>query len=125
MSFTDVPAGQWYTEAIRWAASQGIVNGIDAKTYAPLNAVTREQLVTILYRYAQKKGYDVSVGEDTNILSYVDAFDIAEYAIPAMQWACGAGVINGNDDGSLNPKGNTKRSEFAKVIMNFCENVAE
>jgi len=125
MSFTDVPAGQWYTEAIRWAASQGIVNGMDAKTYAPLNAVTREQLVTILYRYAQKKGYDVSVGEDTNILSYVDAFDIAEYAIPAMQWACGAGVINGNDDGSLNPKGNTKRSEFAKVIMNFCENVAE
>ena len=125
MSFTDVPTGQWYTEAVRWAASEGIVNGMDAQTYAPLNAVTREQLVTILYRYAQKKGYDVSVGEDTNILSYTDAFDIAEYAIPAMQWACGAGVINGNDDGSLNPKGNTKRSEFAKVIMNFCENVAE
>jgi len=125
MSFTDVPAGQWYTEAIRWAASQGIVNGIDARTYAPLNAVTREQLVTILYRYAQKKGYNVSVGEDTNILSYTDAFSISEYAVPAMQWACGAGVINGNDDGSLNPKGNTKRSEFAKVIMNFCENVAE
>ena len=125
MSFTDVPTGQWYTEAVRWAASEGIVNGMDAQTYAPLNAVTREQLVTILWRYAQKKGYDVSVGEDTNILSYTDAFKVAEYAIPAMQWACGAGVINGNDDGSLNPKGNTKRSEFAKVIMNFCENVAE
>ena len=56
--------------------------------------ITREQFAVMLYRFAQKQGYDVSVGENTNILSYTDAFDVAEYAIPAMQWACGAGILN-------------------------------
>ena len=70
-----------------------ILKGVGEKRFARENAVTREQLAAILWRYAQYKGYDVSVGEETNILSYADAFDISEYAIPAVQWACGAGII--------------------------------
>ena len=74
----------------------------------------------MLYRYAQYKGYDVSAGEDANILSYADAFDVSEYAIPAMQWACGAGVISGKD-GALDPAGSATRAEVAAMLMRFCQ----
>ena len=67
------------------------------------------------------KGIDVSAGENTNILSYNDAFDVSEYAIPAFQWACGAGVINGKPGGYLDPQGNATRAEFATVLMRFLE----
>ena len=102
--FTDVDADMYYADAIAWAAEKGIVSGY-GDTFGPDDNITREQLASILWRYAKYKGYDVSVGENTNILSYEDAFDISEYAIPAMQWACGAGIIRGNDDGTLNPAG--------------------
>ena len=82
------PGGAWYTEAVRWAAGCGVVKGYDNGCFGPNDAVTREQMAAILYRYAQHKGYDVSAGEDTNILSFDDAFAVSEYAIPAMQWAC-------------------------------------
>lgn len=91
--FADVDAGSWYADAVAWAAANGVVNGVSDTAFAPETAITREQMAAILYRYAQLKGYDVSVGEDTNILSYTDAGQISEYAIPAMQWACGAGLI--------------------------------
>ena len=80
----------------------------------------------MLYRYAQKMGYDVSVGEDTNILSYTDALSISEYAIPAMQWACGAGVIQGieqNNTMHLVPQGNAVRSQSAAMIYRFCAEI--
>ena len=86
-------------------------------------------MATILYRYAQYKGNDVSAGEDTNILSFGDATTVAEYAIPAMQWACGSGMITGKNaaDGSgliLAPKGSTTRAEMATMVMRFfTENV--
>ena len=76
-------------------------------------------------------GYDVSVGEDTNILSYDDVFDVAEYAIPAFQWACGAGVINGTTESTLSPLGTATRAQFARIIMVFldgsydCEKLAD
>ena len=73
----------------------------------------------MLYRYAQFKEIDVSVGEDTNILSYDDAFSISEWAMPAMQWACGAGVINGMGNGTLNPTGSATRAQVAKVLMAY------
>ena len=82
-------------------------------------AITTEQTAVMLFRYAQWKGNDVSVGDDTNILSYADAFVISEYAIPAMQWACGAGIINGSDDGTLNPKGTAQKVHTAQMLMNF------
>lgn len=121
--FDDVMAGAWYADAVAWAAEQGIVNGVSDTAFAPETAITREQMAAILYRYVQLKGYDVSVGEDTNILSYADADQISEYAIPAMQWACGLGLITGNTATTLNPKGNATRAEVAMILMRFCESV--
>ena len=85
--FSDVPAGMWYTDAVSWASSGGIMGGYGGGLFGTNDPVTREDLATILYRYARNTDQDVSVGEDTNILSYDDASDISEYAIPAMQWA--------------------------------------
>lgn len=118
LPFTDVAAGQWYTEAVRWAAAENVVNGTSATTFTPDAPVTREQLVTMLWRYAKQKGYDVSIGEETNILSYADATSVSEYAIPAMQWACGAGVIQGAD-GKLLPKDSTTRAQIATIFQRF------
>lgn len=124
-AFTDVKADMWYTDAILWANEKGIVAGYDNGAYGVGDFITREQFATILYRYAQFKGYDVSVGADTNILSYADALTISDYAYPAMQWACGAGIMSGMDDGTLMPQGKTTRAEAATMLMNFCENVAK
>ena len=126
MNFEDVESEQWYTEAIRWAASEKIVEGYGNGKFGTNDAITREQMVTIMYRYAQYKGYDVSVGENTNILSYGDAFDVAEWAIPAMQWACGSGMIQGIADGStmnLQPQGNATRAQAAAIFYRFIEEV--
>ena len=87
--------------------------------------MTREQLAAIFYRYAVCKGYDVSIGEDTNILSYEDFSDLSEYAIPAMQWACGTGIVNGTSESTLEPQGNATRAQIAAILMRFCENAAQ
>ncbi|HIX32267.1 MAG TPA: S-layer homology domain-containing protein [Firmicutes bacterium] len=121
LPFDDVAEGAWYTEAVRWAASEGIVTGTSATSFAPGDPITREQLATMLYRYAQTMGCDVSIGEDTNILSYADAFDVSEWAVPAMQWACGAGIVNGVGGGSLDPGGSATRAQTAAMLMRFCE----
>ncbi len=115
--FTDVAANAWYAPAVRWAADRGILEGYDDGSFRPDAAITREQLAAILYRYAVAEGYDVSVGESTNILSYTDAFDIEEYAVPAMQWACGTGILSGFEDGSLRPAGAASRSQTAKMLI--------
>ena len=100
-SFSDVKVDAWYAKAVGWAAANKVVTGYADDTFRPNAAVTREQAAAILYRYAQSKGIDVSVGEDTNILSYADALQASEYAIPALQWAVGAGVLNGKSDNLL------------------------
>lgn len=122
-SFTDVASGAYYANAVAWANANGIVSGYGSGKFGPNDKVTREQLAAILYRYAQYKKYDVSVGEDTNILSYNDAQSISSYAIPAIQWACGAGVVTGKSGNKLDPKGNATRAEVAAMLMRFCENV--
>ena len=121
MDFTDVAGDAYYAEAVRWAASEGIVGGYGGGLFGSDDAVTREQLAVILYRYAVYKGYDVSIGEDTNILSYADFADLSEYAIPSMQWACGAGVITGVTDATLVPQGEATRAQVAAMLMRFCE----
>lgn len=122
MTYTDVAQGQWYSEAVRWATSEGVVTGYGNGLFGTNDPITREQFAAMLWRYAQTEDYDVSVGEDTNILSYTDAFDVAEYAIPAMQWAVGAGIINGTGDGStLTPQGQATRAQAAVMLMRFCE----
>lgn len=122
-SFTDVASGAYYANAVAWANANGIVSGYGSGKFGPNDKVTREQLAAILYRYAQYKKYDVSVGEDTNILSYDDAQSISSYAIPAIQWACGAGVVTGKSGSKLDSKGNATRAEVAAMLMRFCENV--
>ena len=123
MDFSDVDPAAYYGEAIRWASAEGVAGGYGNGTFGPDDPITREQLATMLWRYAQTEGYDVSIGEDTNILSYTDVADLSEYAIPAMQWAVGAGIINGTGDGStLTPQGQATRAQAAVMLMRFCEN---
>lgn len=121
--FLDVTSDKYYADAVAWASENNIVSGYDTQTFGPNDPITREQLASILWRYAKYKGYDVSVGQDTNILSYTDTFNISEYAIPAMQWTCGAGIMSGNDDGTLNPSGFAKRAEVASILVRFCNNI--
>ena len=125
MRYTDVDADAWYAEAVRWATAQGIMSGYGYNKFGPNDDMTREQLVTIMYRYAQYKGVDVSVGEDTNILSYDDALTVSEFAIPAMQWAVGSGAVSGRTNTTLNPKDTATRAEIATIIMRYCEEIAK
>ena len=122
-NFSDVQADAWYAEAVGWAASNKVVTGYADGTFRPNAAVTREQAAAILYRYAQSKGIDVSVGENTNILSYVDVQQASEYAIPALQWVVGAGVLNGKNGSRLAPTGTATRAEIAAIMQRWCENI--
>ena len=121
-SFTDVASNMYYADAINWAAANGIVNGITTTTFGPDNAITREQMAAILYRYAQYKGYDVTASNDLS--SYTDASQISAYATTAMQWANAEGLITGNTTTTINPIGNATRAEVATILMRFCENIA-
>ncbi len=121
-SFTDVAKRAYYASAAAWAAETEIVSGFDDGTFKPDEPITREQLAVMLYGYAKHKGMDVSVGENTNILSFTDSFFISEYAIPAIQWACGSGIMSGRDNGELDPTGGTTRAEAASILIRFLEN---
>ena len=122
LPFTDVAAGTWYTDAVLWAAQNGIVNGLGENTFAPMNTLTREQLVTMLYRYAEAEGYDVSAAADLS--GYPDAGKVQSYAQEAMSWAVAEGIVEGMD-GNLNPAGNATRAQIATILMRFCEGVAK
>ena len=111
-----------YSDAVSWAKANKLIHENDME-FNPESAITRQQLISVIYLYAQFKGYDVSVGEETNILSYDDAFDISEYAIPAMKYAVGSGIIVGKTNSTLNPKDNTTRAEIAVIIHRFIEKV--
>lgn len=114
VSFSDAPQGQWYSQAVSWAASQGIVSGY-GDTFGTNDPVTREQLALMFYRFAQSQGWDVSVGENS-LLSYTDADALSEYAVSAMEWACGAGVISGSGS-ALDPQGEATRAQTAVMLM--------
>mgnify|MGYP001860898126 CR=1 FL=1 len=122
-AFTDVASDQYYANAVAWAAQNGIVSGTTATTFAPNAAITREQMAAILYRYAQFKGYDVSVKADLSV--YTDAAQIGSYATDAMAWANGAQLITGTSATTLTPAGNATRAQVAAILMRFCENVAK
>ncbi|MBO4831065.1 MAG: S-layer homology domain-containing protein [Oscillospiraceae bacterium] len=121
--FTDVENGAWYTDAIIWAAENGIVDGHGNGKFGPTDPITREQLATMFWRYAKYKGYDVSVGEDTNIISYDDFGQISKWAVPAMQWAVGAGLVNGRTVSTLVPGDGANRAEAAAIILRFINKV--
>ena len=119
--FGDVAANSPFRKAIAWAAENGLTNGYTATTFVPNPAISRQQFLTILYRYAQFMGYDVSVGEDTNILSYEDVAQVSEVFIPAIQWACGSGVLVA--DKTLTPTAPALRYQVAEFLANFCQKV--
>ena len=121
-SFTDVASGAYYANAVAWASANGIVTGYSNGKFGPNDKITREEFAAILYRYAQYKKYDVSASASLD--GYTDAQSISSYAVPAVQWACGAGVMNGSN-GRLTPKSGVTRAQVAQLLMNFCEEVVE
>ena len=123
-TFTDVKGDMWYTDAILWANENGIVAGYDNSAYGVGDLITREQFATILYRYAQFKGYDTTQG-GMAVREFSDYVNISDYARPAMAWAVNAGIMGGMDDGTLMPQGKATRAEAATMLMNFCENMVE
>ena len=115
--FGDVNADEWYGAAVAWASENGIVNGVSENEFAPNDNLTREQMAAIIYRYIKFKGKDVSVGENTNILSYTDAESVSEYAVEAICYAVGSGLMKGDSETTLNPSGTATRAETATIIM--------
>lgn len=115
--FGDVPAGAWYEGAADWAGAEQIVD--PAENFDPGHILTREETVDLIWKYARYAGADVSVGEDTNILSYDDAFDITDGYAPAMQWAVGSGLIIGTDSTHLSPQRQLTRAQAAAILMSL------
>lgn len=121
-TFTDVPDGQWYTDAVAWAAANGVVKGVGNEKFDPNGNVTREQMVTILFRYCGDKGFDT--GARTNLGSFPDVGNVSAYAKVPLEWAVAEGIVNGSD-GKLLPKGNATRAQVAAILMRFIQNIAE
>lgn len=122
-NFKDVAANMYYSKAVAWAAKNGIVNGFSETRFGPDEVITREQLATILYRYAVYKGYDVSSGDYTSLKTFVDCKMVSSWANNGFQWAYGEGLINGIGNNVLNPGGNATRAQMATILMRFCENI--
>lgn len=120
VDFTDVDAEAYYYRALVWAWEAGIVQGVDAERFAPQSMVTREQLVSLLYRYAQTQNMDVS--EKADLGDYADAEQVSAYAREAMAWAIGNGIVEGVDAATLAPKGTATRAQAAAILMRFLEN---
>ena len=120
-NFADVADGQWFSEAVAWAAANGVVNGYSETKFAPNDEITREQLAAILYRYAQFKGLNVSAKGDLS--GFADGAAVSDWAVEAMQWAVGAGLLNGNEQGRLAPTSGATRAEVAMMLMRFAETV--
>ena len=114
--FTDVAAGRYYTTAVAWAAKNGIVEGMTSTTFAPDQAITREQLASILYRYAKWLGFS---GYGSDISGYTDAGKVSSYAYDAMSWAVRSGVVTGTSAKVLDPQGTASRAAAAQMFMNF------
>ena len=122
-AFVDVPAGQWYTDAVNWAAANQIVKGTSATTFAPNASITREQMAAILYRYAQYKGYDVTKKADLS--GYSDNSQVSAYAKDALAWANAAKLINGVANTTLAPQGNATRAQVSAILHRFCDGVVK
>jgi hypothetical protein len=123
MPFADVKDGEWYSEAIRWAASNNIVGGKSATSFDPKGYVTREQMVAILYKYAVMQGKNVDFDESQNLSAYADASSIAPYAQTQMLWAAQMGIIGGYTDQqgvkTIKPQNTATRAQVAQIIKNY------
>ena len=108
----------WYSKAQDWAMSLDVSDGTN-----PMGEITRQELVTMLWRYAYVCDADMTLGDDTNILSYIDIDKVSDWAVEAFQWCCGAGIIEGDENGALNPTAGCTRAEAAAMFMRLCKNV--
>ncbi len=113
-AFTDVQSDSWYNSAVEWASSSGIINGVSEGIFAPDNQITREQMATVVYRYAKYKNYDMKGAQS---VEYRDAENIALYANEAVLWCSEKGIMNGNADGTFMPGDSSTRSQAATVFM--------
>lgn len=120
VNFKDVPKGSWYEEAVSWASRKNIANGVTDNTFAPDDKITREQLMTILYRYAKYKNKNVSTDE-YSIKCYLDNNDVSSYAVTPLNWAVGNELISGTSKYYLEPFGVANRAQAAVILQRFCE----
>ena len=116
--FTDVADGTWYTDAVAWAAANGIVTGTTETTFAPEAEITRESLAVILYRYAEMK--EQAQGEKGDLTAFADGASVSDWAVDAMAWAVGEGILTGKSGNTLDPQGTATRAEVATILMRFC-----
>ena len=123
LTFEDVKDYSWYADAVAWAADTGIVKGFSDTAFGPNKHITREQLVTILYRYAGEKDYDTTIHLLPSILIYKDAEDISDWALQAMQWAVSHQIISGTGDGNLSPGDKATRAQIAVMIVRYLSKV--
>ena len=121
-TFADVEPGSWYTDAVAWAGSVGIVNGTSATTFDPNGSVTREQIAAILYRYAKTKGWNVNGASSLNV--FADGSQVSEWAVRSMEWTYAKGLITGKDAGRLDPRGQASRAEVATILMRLMESMS-
>lgn len=119
LAYTDVPADAYYAEAIRWAADAQVVTGYDETHFGPEMPVTREELATMLFRFARNQGME-AVNLSEHLTSFPDAAQVSDFAVPALNWAVGSGIVGG-DDGLLKPQGTASRAEAAQMLMRYME----
>ena len=117
--FADVPADEWFSQAVAWAAEQGIVQGMDSRTFAPHRPISREQMVTIIYRYAWAKGWDEPLTVEDRLDQFSDEATISFWARDPLRWAVATGRITGMEDGTLKPRSTATRAEAATLLMRF------
>lgn len=125
-NFPDVSRQEYYAPAVDWAYANGIVSGYggnESGTFGPGNPITREQLASILYRYAERKGKDMTIRGDLN--GFADRDAISDYARDTVAWAVGVGLISGMGDGSINPGGTASRAQVATILTRYCQNIME
>lgn len=122
-SYSDVVAGAWYEKAVLWATANNIVNGYPDGSFGPDNSITRQEMAAILYRYAQFKEYDMTAEDD--LTRFPDGDETAEWAETFVRWAVAEGLLNGGDNGILDPAGTATRAEVAQIFMNYCEKIAK
>jgi hypothetical protein len=124
-AFTDVSAGQWYTDAVSWASANGIVNGVGDNKFAPDDPVTREQFATVLFRFSQLSvGVDVHIdppSRNSDLAAFTDAGDISDWARDAVAWAHYNGLVNGKPGNLLDPRGSATRAEAAALLRRYME----
>lgn len=118
-TFSDVTSGKWYSDAVQWASANGVVNGVGRDRFAPEAQITREQMASMMMRYAQFNQYNTSKSADLS--AFNDAGSISSWALESMKWANAAGLINGRTASTIAPQGTATRAEAATILMRFCE----